>query len=502
MPLNEQIRGAGRAALETWRMLGRGQDPMLIEADQMRKLEEEMIGFRLLDGSTLDLTPYRHQRTQKDAFTLWRTVHMAKRVIGIFTDFLVGDAVTAVARHEDDDDREAIQEQIDRFWNDPVNACDQENMRRAEELFIWGEICMPVRVNERTGASRLGWVTPTSITEIEADPRTGEPGTLHLNEAAAEAVGQDKLDVIRFREDTETWEGEAFFYTINTLKGGHRGVSELYGGGEFMDILEDTLRSHADRAKHDANFIWDVTLEGYDEGAIKKWLRENGRKPRPNEIRAHNQKVSWNAVAPNLGAADFEAHTRTIKSYVLGGYAIPNHWYGSGDDANLATAAVMSEPTRKSLRRKQQVFRRILHDQLRFALLQAEKAGVLRTGLIAPGKDPFDVNLPDLSGPDMAKIGAAIQSLTNAVVVACEQEFLSKQTGRATIAVALAETGLDVDPETEAELIEGEKKSAAKDAPEDDLNARLKAAMGAGDNGEDPFASGEPAELEDSFPGG
>lgn len=462
----DRLVAAFTAAKTVYGASEEGRNLIITEASTLRALIAEDVGFRRASGGLPNsgIEPWNHTRHQDVALRLFRKHHMARRLLHLICDFVVGDGITVQAKAEGESDQKLIQVLIDEFWNDPINAMDRKNEQRCIEWNLWGEICMPVRRNEATGQVRLGWITPRAIEEVIPDPLTGEPATIVLGSDAARSAGRNRLEVIRYRDDDNAnatggvLAGDCFYRAINTPWGADRGISELYTAADWLDVLDNTLRAHADRAKLDSYFIWDITFKGKDEEWIKAWLAANGdKRPAPNSIRAHNENVIWQCISPTLGSADMEQHIRTLRTYIMGGFGYPNHWFGSGDDANLATAAVMSEPTRKNLRRKQKQFRTLLTDVLSYTLASYQAANRMPKSYTM-NDEPFDVQIPDLSGPDIAKVGAAMTAIANAISVAEEKGWISHETSGDLFAAIATETGINIDPAAEREKVAKSRK--------------------------------------------
>ncbi len=482
IPIIRRAKATLTAARSMWGAIGRDQNMVLIEANQLRELEEEMYGFRQAGGSTVDMDSWDHTRMLKEVLGLYRKNPMAGRVLDIIVDFVVGDGIGCQADHEKESAAEQVQEVIDAFWDDPINAMDRTMEEKCREQNLWGEICITVRRNPFTGRTRHGWVTPSAIAKVVPDPMTGRPGTVVLEDMAGDQVGTKQLDIIRYHDEIGALEGNCFFAPINTLRGAQRGVSELYSLADWFKVLDQTMRAQADRAKFLNYFLWTVKLNGLNDDEVRAWQKKNGAPPKPNSVRAHNDAAEWDVKAPNLGAADFSQHIHNLKSHILGSRGIPNHWFGSGDDANLATAAVMSEPTRKALRRKQRQFKWLLTDMVRFELHSVKQAGKQLQG-VDLSNDPFKVQIPDLAGPDIAKVASAVAVLTSAIAMAEDRSYITQETAGAMFAAISSETGFEIDPTTEFEKvkkdIEGQlkKEKDEEDKKEDDLQSRLRVAQ-------------------------
>lgn len=476
--IRERLQATAIGARQVWGLTGKNQLPVIIESSVLKELSEEMRGFRVSGGSDMDLQPWDQKKMQETVLQMYRKNHMAGRLLNIIVDFVVGDGISVQAVHEKDSVKDVIQDVIDVYWSDPINAMDRLNEQRCTEMNLWGEICMTVQRNEQSGRTRLGWVTPSAISKILPDPLSGHSGTVVLEDSAGGEVGKETLDVVRYRPSSDTWEGNAFFVPINTVFGSRRGISELYSSADWFGILDNTMKAQADRVRLLNNFLWSVELTGMDDDGIKDWLKKNGQPPKPNTIRAHNEKVKWDAKAPNLGAADFSTHVQNLKTHLMGGFGYPNHWFGSGDDANLATAAVMAEPTRKALRRKQRQFKWLLADMVRFELQSVQKAGGLAG--VDLSVDPFNIQIPDLSGPDMSKISTAVATMVSAIAMAEEKGYLTHDTAAEMFASIGSETGFEITASVELEKLKGEveeqlkKEKQEEENQEEEIQSKLK----------------------------
>lgn len=461
MNLIERLTTAASTARAAWAIAGTGERPSVLTEAEVSDLQSENIGYTALGSKRTDITPYSQEKMLSTALTLYRSNHMAKRLLEIIVDFVLGDGVKVVARHEDDATRDAIQACLDDFWFDPINDMDRKNPQRLTELNLWGEVLMPVLVNEHTRRVRLGWIDPACIVAVEADKVTREPARVKLDVVTAAEVlpgGGEWLDVIRYSHTDGQIVGDCFFYQINSIVSASRGMSEFFTSADWFEILDETMKVQSDRAKVLLEYIWDVTIDDADAATIAAFTKQQ-RRPRPGSMRVHNQKVHWEAKAPNLAAYETSRQQRDLKSYLLGGFGYPSHWFGSGDEANLATAEMMSEPTRKALKRKTRQFTFMLKDVCRFVLVQAAQPGGMLAGLkgFNPMESCFEITVPDIGGPDVAKVGAALQQVTTAIGLAQSSNLVTDETAREMFAAVASLMGVEVNP-----VLEGEKLDAMK----------------------------------------
>ena len=460
MKITDRIASSVASALESWRIVGSGNRPVVISEARLDEIAADNLdGYRMLGGGRNDLFAHDQTKMQAVALHLYRHNHLAKRMLEIIVDFILADGSSLKAKHEDPEIQALLQTVLDQTWSDPINDMDRLNPQRLLELYLWGEALMPAMVDDLTGRVRLGWIDPSQIVDIEPDKTTKRPGRVKINASAAKDAGIDGeyLDVVRFSHSENAIVGNAFFHQVNHVLTARRGISEFYSASDWFDVLDETMKIQADRAKALLAYFWDATIEGADDTDIKRFMKAQ-QAPYPGMMRAHNEKVKWEAKAPNLAAYESSRHTKDIKTHIASGYGYPDHWLGSGGETNLATAEQMSEPTRKALKRKTSTYKFLMSDIARYAIVQSQRAkyGILAGVNVDPLSDCFDVVVPDIGGPDVAKIGSALQTITTAISQAKADGLVSEDTSRTMFAIVASMTGVEIDPAVEAKKIEAE----------------------------------------------
>jgi DNA transposition AAA+ family ATPase len=218
---------------------------------------------------------------------------------------------------------------------------------------------------------------------------------------------------------------------------------------DFINGFEEGLFDELDRLKLIKSFIWDVSLEGADDSEIRKFLSEN-KTPKPGSIRAHNERVKWEAVAPDLKMSDNKAFFDLMKTYLSACMNRPDSWLGSGGKAYQSEADLMGEPTFKDLGCRQRHVKYMLEFVLCFVLDQA----VLHKRISPPG-DRYSrfrvrVNMPKMTTRDLKKTVESINTLTDALDRARERGWVDDKTAAGLFESAIRRLGEDIQtPETE-----------------------------------------------------
>jgi len=425
-------------------------------------------GFRRISQATSarDLAPPIQERMQQVSYYLYVANPLARRTVELLKDYVVGEGVQVKAEDA------AVQQVVDEFWNDAVNNLDLNLESYVRELSIFGEQLWCVASNPISGAVRLGYVDPAHIESVEYATLETLPGRavavpIAVNlKPLAYARGSDsgaglpsrdrpsrdregavRLEVVHLDEDPDSptfgrLRGECFYWAINKARAASRGISDLFAAADWVDGYDQMLFALMNQMDALSRFIWDVRLEGMTAEQIKDWLKENGTPPRANSIRAHNEKVTWQAVAPSLQAADRSEGVRLLKNFILGGMGFPEHWFADGSTTNRATALVQGEPTLKMLTSRQRFLRYMLAQVLRYVIDQRIAAGVLPSAV----NRAVRVVTPELSVRDMEKAATALRSTAEGLVALQKAAVVDEETMAQVAASVISQLGVDMDP--------------------------------------------------------
>ncbi|MGE4244194.1 hypothetical protein [Ramlibacter sp.] len=450
---------------------------------------EDEAGWRRLTGDGLskyndrDLTPIAQDRMAKLAEWLWQSNLLANRLVEIPLAYLVAEGVSLQCKDP------AHQKLLDAFWNDPINNWPLKLPARVRALALLGEQCYITRVNAGSGFVRLGYLDPRSIGTVVMDPDNPEQpiGVITKRDVHGKywkyrvvVLGED-ADLFTERTTkirTEDFvDGECMLYQVNKFPDGSRGRSDLLGQMDWLDAYDEFLFNELDRIGYLRSFVWDVTLKGSDDDAVKKFDREF-KAPEANSKFVHNESVELKAVSPELQAADTAESARLLRNHVLGGATVPEHWFGGGGDVNRAAASEMGEPTFKVYTARQSMLKLMLEEIGRFVLWKS-----LRTGAPDWGDEKWKVTavFPELANKDLTKFAAAMSQVSTSVILMIDNGLLTQERGLQLIADIAGRFGQEIDAAAELEKARAEhedrgKKKAAADSFNlpDDLRQALK----------------------------
>jgi hypothetical protein len=197
-------------------------------------------------------------------------------------------------------------------------------------------------------------------------------------------------------------------YAINRPLGALLGESDLASMLSWLvryaRMLEDRVRLHwAVRS-----FLWMVTVPA---NRIREKQQQYAVPPEAGSIIIKDEGETWQAVAPDLHAADAQSDLKAVRGMIDAGSGYPPHWRGEAADANLATATAMQAPTERHLARRQQYFLFILQDILYNAYQRAVQSGVVPSLPTTDYTRLFTLQAPDISRNDNESLSRAARSL-------------------------------------------------------------------------------------------
>jgi hypothetical protein len=337
----------------------------------------------------------------QDALAAYRKNPIALRIIGITTDFVIGDQITISSPNP------ALNAFIMAFWNHEKNRMQLRLEAMCDELSRAGDLFPVLFRNEHDGMSYLRFVTKDTITKIESDPSDWETELKYCQTGYPNP--RDWLSP--HHPDAEKDPAIMLHYSVNRPLGSLLGESDLTTMIPWLQrysrMLEDRVRLHwSIRA-----FLWMVTVPS---DKVKEKREQYRSPPDAGTVIVKDSTETWEAVTPMVRGADAQPDMAAVRNMIGAGSGYPQHYFGEAGDANLATANAMGAPTIKHVLRRQQYFSYMLCDILYCAYQRAVQIGKQPA---LPSNDYgvlFNVNAPALTREDNESLGRAARGLARA----------------------------------------------------------------------------------------
>jgi hypothetical protein len=456
----------------------------------MANIDPKNEGYRRYGDSMLtrNLFPMQQSRMFEIAYYMFDASAMFRRLGILDRSFLFSGRIKVTSEDAD------VQDIITKFWNDPENKMDLNYPESAMWLSFLGEQCWPVTVNPYNGQVRLGYMDPSLIKDIYVNPMNVKQ-IMQVETMGLTGRMGDRYAVIRkdYNFNSKTYDrlvGDCFFFSINHPPNSPRGRSDYLTLFDWIDAVERYGYNCLDRSEYIMNFIWDVTLKGMTQEQIDEWQRKNPP-PEANSVRAHNENVTWEAVAPDLKNVDNKAGFDLGKSFVMGAAGRPASWFGEGGKAYQTEADQFGQVPIADMEQRQDLHRFNIEYVIQFVLDQAVIAGRLSAEKAAAG---FTVSMPEVSKKDVSKMVNGLPQLAAALVLAVTNKLQTRETATRIYSWICGYLGYEVDAQAEIDkVLEEEKSEPTPDNTNyDQLLTDAETAL------KEATAAGKPAVIEDT----
>jgi len=383
--------------------------------------KEDDTGWRpIFAGRTKqDLSSLTQEKMHKMARYLYLTNPIARTIIDLKTAFTVGGGVMFQAEDA------GVDEVLRRFWDDPVTAWDIRLSTRVRDLALDGELFMPVVVNPHTGFVRTGFINPLDVEDIYVDANNVEKLTIvklksDMSKRSSKSL---KLKVINYDDKKERLDGEIFVFGINRSADSPRGISDLLSIIDWLGLYDQLLFNALERTSHMNAWYWDVLLEDFTEDQINDWLnKQQGQSLKAGSIRAHNQKVKWDVVAPELAATELRDAARTFKLQIISGAGLPESFFGEASESR-ASLSESQESAFKLLQERQRYIKYMISYMFDFAISKAIECGKLKKNV----NRAYTITMPKISIRDMQRGGGAVFRFSQALDIGVKQHWLDPE---------------------------------------------------------------------------
>jgi len=380
---------------------------------------------------------------------LYRFNPLAHRGVEIMRDYVVGGGVRVEARSS------KIQSIINKFWHNPVHNLDRFLRQMAFELSLYGEVIVPVTVNEHNGDVSLAYISPFQVQDVHLNPKNllqfdkvvllgglpGEGQTLKVIRVEQDVKAKAKSEDLSSPSTYNRRVGDCFYFAVNRVGDASRGLSDLLAVADFIDCPDQLVFNSLERMTHEAGWMWDVEMTGATDAQIKEQTSDLERSPpRPGAFLVHNEWVKWKPMEIGLKAENITDEAMLIRNYVLGGMGIPVHFFSEPSSAGRAIAEAMAAPTYQSLSVRQTEVEGFLRGILDFVIDQKIIHGMIKES----GDFSYDIIMPKISLRDLQRTGGAMFRITQSLATAQERGWIDTALGERLFKALVEQLGLGV----------------------------------------------------------
>ena len=359
------------------------------------------------DSNFRDRLNYDRQTILTQAITAWRSNPIARRLIELTTEFVLGDGFTFTAPR-------SVEKLLQAFWDHPLNDLSQQLPEWADEAWRTGDLFLLLSVDPG-GQVYVRALPSESIGLIDTRANDYRQETFYRRDAMDEnpypAYSPPNTEYLGEVAGGQRGSGVVLHFPLSRAVAANFGESDLapvlYWIGLYRQWLEDRARLNYFRQM----FSFVLQRPFTNQAEKEKYMRDFAAKlPRksggvlgldPNEI--------LTALNPNLASSEAELDGLAIKRMIAAGAGIPLHYLAEPESSTRTTAEAAGTPTFKRFKRRQQYLVNVVQ-----TLLQTVVAIRRTYNPSLPAHPRIAVVPPDITERDNANLAIAVQRVVTA----------------------------------------------------------------------------------------
>lgn len=355
------------------------------------------------ERETRDRYDYDRETILRDSLTAWRQNPLARRIVSLTTDYVVGTGLRVECKHE------PSQTFINEFWNHYLNQMTTRCADLCDELTRAGEVFPVLSTEPNSGMSFIRALPAINVQDIITASNDIEQEVEILEKPA----GVEALEPVRWKaynpasDDLVT--PAVLHFAVN------RPVADLRGESDLAPILRWLARYGTwleDRARlnHFRNLFMFQVQKPFDSEAKRKAREKelNANPPAPGSVLVTDPDEIWSVLQAKLESHEAGEDGLALKKMIAAGAAIPMHFLAEPESATRTTATEAGGPTFRHYERRQTKFSGLIEQIVRAALWR--RARVDRA--IDPAVELI-IRAPEISTRDNVSLAAAGQDITN-----------------------------------------------------------------------------------------
>lgn len=388
-----------------------------------------------------DFTLSEHDRAVDLSFLAYRVNPMAKRIIDMKVEFMLGQGITIMSEDE------KVLEVLQDFWFNEYNNWPYRIYHRLRDLLIYGEWLHQPVIGPK-GEVFIASIQPAQIKDTIMDTLNHElidkvilKKVDHREDVPLEVI-QKRLNPLTGGLDNYT--GDVFYFGLNRTTDTMRGLGDLVPLVDYIDLYDEILFSRAEKIAAMGHLVWDVKLEGMSQSDIIEYLaQETNLPPKPGTVYAHNERAELKSVVPDLKSDDHAADAAVIKSHIIASAGWPGTFFDDPGTAGRAVGAEMAEPAYKHILNSQSYLKEILKQEMNYVLQVAREAGTL-SGDEKDQKYTLSFAKPAIR--DIQRVGPAFARLVEALNMIRAQKVVNEDEVRMIFASLVNQLNLSDSP--------------------------------------------------------
>ena len=257
----------------------------------------------------------------EESLRMWRNNPLARRIVTLTTQYVVGRGITFKAEHERED------KLLHEFWNHPLNHMDARISEWSDEICRTGNLFILISSDE-AGMSFVRAVPAAQIEEIiprENDIeqpvqfRTIEPGAFK----AAKFTDYNSYPAASRLMPTTA--PAMIHFAVNRPVAAQWGEPDLAPLLFWLKQYDDWLKNRCLLNKYRTSFLYVIRKKGFSNSVENGYRQQrlNTQPPTPGSIFIVPDDEEWSVINPQLESAEANEDGLSIKKMIAAGAGIP-----------------------------------------------------------------------------------------------------------------------------------------------------------------------------------
>ncbi|RPI23013.1 MAG: hypothetical protein EHM70_23060, partial [Chloroflexota bacterium] len=380
---------------------------------------------RLMSGRSLDTFPrdrhdYDREKVLADALDAWRTNPLARRIVALTSQYVVGGGLGIESQHE------ATHLFLQNWWTHRLNRMDSRAFEWCDELTRTGELFVVIST-DAAGMSYLRAIPAADIQEIESaandveqeiaiyeKPDLSAPATGQESAMGANGLRGRRWDVYDQAADRPAEDGTfhpvMLHYAVNKPVGAKHGESDLAPLLRWLARYAAWLEDRARLNRYRNTFVFWVKAKFANQAEkLARQAELNANPPNPGSILVTDESETWSVLSPNLASFEAAEDGLALKKMISAGSGIPLHFIAEPESATRTTAESAGGPTFRHYEQRQLYFLWMIKDMAQIVLMR--RAMVDHHVSV---RAEIKVNGTDISARDNAALAVAASTVVGA----------------------------------------------------------------------------------------
>lgn len=331
-----------------------------------------LVGVRSASDSYRDRFTYDRNDTFEQALEAWRVNPLARRIVELTTQYVVGGGIAFDCKDEQ------TRDYLEKMWVHPLNQLEVRISEWCDELARTGNLFILLST-DAAGMSYFRAVPATNIERIESADNDVEQELLIYPKASL--ADPDPAPWEAYHPDIHDSPDEAgkfgtvmLHYAVNRPVGAQWGESDLAPLLRWLARYANWLEDRARLNRFRTAFLYVVKARFASEAErLARQRTLNANPPKPGSILVCDESEEWSVIEPALASQDAMNDGMALKKMIAAGSGVPMHFLAEPESATRTTAEAAGGPTYRKFEQRQKYFLWMLEDLMQIAIRRRAK---------------------------------------------------------------------------------------------------------------------------------